>query len=86
MTPYRVELVRQALKDYQEIAKSEREPVKQAILRLENNPRGHQVKKLEGREYYRLRVGDWRVIFAISDKRNLVTIIAIERRSETTYR
>ena len=82
---YWVELVRQAVKDYEEIPASDRPSIKKALLALEENPRGHQVKKLEGRDYYRLRVGDWRVIFAISDKYKRVTVIAVERRTSTTY-
>ena len=85
MTPYRVEILPAALKEYREVPKTHREAVKSAILALENNPRGRQVKKLSGREYYRLRVGDWRVIFAISDPRKLVTVVAVERRTTTTY-
>ena len=82
---YRVELVKQAVKEYEAVPLPERSTLKKAILSLEKNPRGFQVKKLEGREYYRLRSGDWRVIFALSDKQKLVTIIAIERRTSITY-
>lgn len=82
---YHVELVKQAVKEYEDIPSHERPAVKKAILSLEKNPRGPQVNKLEGRDYYRLRAGDWRVIFAISDPRKLVTVIAIERRTSTTY-
>lgn len=82
---YRIEIVPAALKEYKAIPDRDRQAVKKAILGLEQQPRGQQVKKLEGRDYYRLRVGDWRVIFAISDPRKLVTVIAIERRTSTTY-
>lgn len=82
---YRVELVKQAVKEYEAVPKQERQRLKQAILKLEAHPRGTQIKKLEGRDYYRLRVGNWRVIFAISDKLHVVTILAIERRTSTTY-
>ena len=82
---YRVELVKAAVKEYHDIPSHERPTVKKAILNLEKNPRNPQVKKLEGRDYYRLRVGDWRVIFAISEPLKLVTIIAVERRTSTTY-
>ncbi|MBU1666232.1 MAG: type II toxin-antitoxin system RelE/ParE family toxin [Gammaproteobacteria bacterium] len=34
------------------------------------------VKKLEGEPYYRLRVGNWRVIF---DRQDAVRVIAIEK-------
>lgn len=82
---YRVEILPAALKEYRAVPHTHREAVKRVILSLEGNPRGWQVKKLKGREYYRLRVGDWRVIFAISDPQMLVTVIAVERRSSTTY-
>lgn len=74
----RVELIPAALKEYRQVPGTHREHVKKAILGLERDPRGVQVKKLKGREYYRLRAGDWRVIFAISDPRKLVTVIAVE--------
>lgn len=83
--PYRVELLSSAVKEYQRVPLSDKDALKKAILELEQNPRGWQIKKLKGREYFRLRVGDWRVIFAISDPRKIVTVIAIERRTSTTY-
>lgn len=85
MTPYRVEILPAALKEYRGVPGTHREAVRKAILGLECEPRGRQVKKLSGRQYYRLRVGDWRVIFAISEPRKLVTVIAVERRATTTY-
>lgn len=43
------------------------------------------IKKLKGQEYfYRARVGDLRIIF--TKKRNDVRLVAIERRSDNTYR
>lgn len=82
---YRVEILPAALKEYKSVPPTDKESVKKAILALEREPRGPQVKKLKDREYYRLRVGDWRVIFASSDPRGLVTIIAVERRTSTTF-
>ena len=83
--PYRVEILPAALKEYRGVPTTHRESIKKAVLGLEGDPRGAQVKKLSGREYYRLRVGDWRVIFAISDARKIVSVIAVERRTSTTY-
>jgi len=82
---YRLEILPAAVKEYQHVPGTHKEAVKKAILGLERSPRGFQVKKLQGREYYRLRVGDWRVIFAISDPRRLVTVIAVKRRTSTIY-
>ncbi|MFZ2682285.1 MAG: type II toxin-antitoxin system RelE/ParE family toxin [Patescibacteria group bacterium] len=51
----------------------------------DNDVIGLDVKKLEGRDdVYRVRKGDFRIIFQrVPGKENL--IIAIERRSDTTY-
>lgn len=82
---YRLEILHKAVKEYHAVPRDERPTVKKAILALERTPRGPQVIKLEGSNYYRLRTGDWRVVFAISDAKHLVTVIAVERRTSTTY-
>jgi mRNA-degrading endonuclease RelE of RelBE toxin-antitoxin system len=37
-------------------------------------------------EGWRIRVGNWRVIYTIDDEERLVTIVAVKRRREDTYR
>ncbi len=82
---YRVEILPGAVKEYRVVPEADRKAVKRGILGLEREQRGPQVKKLQGRDFYRLRVGDWRVIFAVSDPLRVVTVIAVERRTSTTY-
>ena len=54
------------------------------IQQLGNTPRSIGAKKL--RDFtYRIRVGDWRVIYAIFDRDNLVLVGKIARRAEDTY-
>ena len=55
-----------------------------AIWDLRENPRPQGVKKLKG-TVHRIRVGDWRVIYAVFDKDKRVIIGKVERRSEDTY-
>jgi mRNA interferase RelE/StbE len=53
------------------------------IESLARIPRPHGVKKLEGEPTrWRIRVSDWRVIFAIDDGRRVVDIIYIRHRSK----
>jgi len=40
----------------------------------------NNVKKLSGRPGYRLRVGDWRVIYEIQDQRVVILVLAIGPR------
>lgn len=52
------------------------------ILTLEENPRPRGIKKLSGRDEYRLRVGDYRILYTIDDENHTVTIIAVGHRRE----
>jgi len=53
-----------------------------SLEKLKKNPRSDGSIKLSGnREAYRVRVGDYRIIYRISDKELLVLIIDIENRA-----
>lgn len=56
--------------------------VSKKILSLEDNPRPRGTKKLSGREEYRLRVGDYRVLYTIDDAHSIVTIFAVGHRRD----
>ena len=50
---------------------------------LEDNPRPMGVEKLSGREdLYRVRVGDWRIVYAIQDQELIVLIVEVAHRRE----
>jgi len=61
-------------KDYHKITVS--------IAALANNPRPPGCKKLKGRPGYRIREGDYRVIYEINDKILTVTVIEAGNRKE----
>jgi mRNA interferase RelE/StbE len=43
----------------------------------------HQnAKKLQGREGYRLRVGDWRVVYQIQNEQLIIVVLKIASRGE----
>jgi mRNA interferase RelE/StbE len=81
---YRVRLTGRARRELDKIAREDAENISTAMLGLSANPRMPGVKKLRG-GIHRIGVGDWRVIYAISDKDRLVIIGKISRRSEDTY-
>ena len=56
-----------------------------AIHRLRENPRPPSMKKLTGRETYRIRIGDYRVLYTVDDKTSEVRIEAVRKRDERTY-
>ncbi len=61
------------------------EIVKRILARLaglETNPRPPDVKKLKGRDAWRIRAGDYRVIYEIHDQRLEILVITIGHRRE----
>lgn len=57
--------------------------IREAIRSLASDPRPHGVKKLKGEEKaYRMRVGDYRIIYEIYDSKVLILIINVGHRKE----
>jgi mRNA interferase RelE/StbE len=53
------------------------------ILALADNPRPPGCKKLRGyKDQWRVRVGDWRVVYLIDDEAKLLTITRVAHRRE----
>jgi mRNA interferase RelE/StbE len=49
---------------------------------LEENPLPKGVKKLSGIDAYRIRVGDYRILYQINSKKKIIEIIAIAHRKD----
>jgi mRNA interferase RelE/StbE len=81
---YRVELTPRAQRELDDIGGNDLERVLAAVQELGRNPRPHGVRKLKG-PIHRIRLGDWRIIYAVFDKDKLVLVGKIARRSERTY-
>jgi mRNA interferase RelE/StbE len=56
--------------------------IEDKMMELEQDSRPPGCKKLKGREAYRIRIGDYRVIYEINDGRLVVTVITIGHRRE----
>jgi mRNA-degrading endonuclease RelE of RelBE toxin-antitoxin system len=61
--------------------------ITQALADLRNNPRPQGVLKVKNMvpPTWRLRVGKFRALYTVSDKMQLVVVLAVRRRSEDTY-
>ncbi|MFH1763617.1 MAG: type II toxin-antitoxin system RelE/ParE family toxin [Gemmatimonadota bacterium] len=80
---YRIEVTPRALKDLKALPTRERQRVAGEIDSLEDNPRPQSCKKLKGRkDFYRVRVGDYRVVYRIEDEVLLILIVRIGDRKE----
>ena len=56
--------------------------VEARIQALADNPRPPGVERLRGSQLWRLRVGDYRVIFAIDDPQQVITIARVRHRRD----
>ena len=79
---YTVQILNHAEREMDKLPSAIHIRISEKILSLENNPRPNGVKKLSGREEYRLRVGDYRVLYTIDDKNSTVGVVSVGHRSE----
>ena len=79
---YRVSIVRSAEKEYLLLPAGLQGRIKTRMLALESDPRPSGSKKLSESNRYRIRAGDYRVVYAIDDAHKHVTILSIGHRRE----
>ena len=78
-----IEYTREARKVLAKMSRDVRELVVSKIEGLARDPFGAaNVKQLVGRPGYRLRVGDWRVIYDVESERLLVRVLKVGPRGE----
>ncbi len=71
-----------ALRQFKKLGKNIHTRLKPKIFALAENPRPSGVKKLQSYENtYRIRVGDYRVVYEIHDKILRILIIEVGHRS-----
>jgi mRNA interferase RelE/StbE len=79
---YQVLIKRSAEKELAALPVRAKERIDQRLLKLESDPRPRGVKKLQGQESYRLRVGDYRVLYSVDDQARQVMVYAVGHRRD----
>ncbi len=79
---YTVFIRKSAQKSIARLASSLQDRIFHTIRELASNPRPVGVKKLAGREAWRIRIGDYRVIYEIYDDRRMIIVIVVGHRRE----
>jgi mRNA interferase RelE/StbE len=79
---YRLLIKPSAATELEDLPVKDRKRVAVKIRRLGSNPRPDGVEKLSGQEKYRLRQGDYRVLYSIDDTQLTVVIVRIGHRRE----
>ena len=80
--PYSLDFSKQALKELEKINEPFYSNIKEAISKLTENPRPNGYKKLSGRDAYRIRIGDYRVIYDIFDTKLIIEIVTLGHRKD----
>ncbi|HDQ26597.1 MAG TPA: type II toxin-antitoxin system RelE/ParE family toxin [bacterium] len=80
MPGYSVGLYHKAVKHLGKIPKNERKTIGSKINGLKTDPRPSTALKLVNEELYRIRVGNYRVLYTIDDTAREVTVIAVKHR------
>jgi mRNA interferase RelE/StbE len=79
---YQVVINKKAFKLLEEINEPDYSAIKKAIYALADNSRPYGYKKLKDRAGFRIRVGDYRIIYEILDKILLVDVIDVGHRKD----
>lgn len=80
---YRIEVTRAAERDLRALPDNLLKRVDVKILSLAANPRPDGVRKLAGSDsLYRVRVGDYRIIYEVQDRAILIIIVRVRHRGE----
>jgi mRNA interferase RelE/StbE len=86
MTPkYKLRIHQKVEKQLQRIPKNQQERVVDTMRSLRDDPRPSGCIKLE-EKLYRIRQGQYRIIYALFDDEVIVVICKVARRSEDTYK
>ena len=82
MTQYKIEFRPAALRELRKIDRSVQPRIQGAIALLALDPRPPASRALRGRDGFRLRVGDYRILYAIHDDVLLIVVVTIGHRRD----
>ena len=82
MAKYEISVKKSAVKELEAIPKKELQKIIKKIQSLASDPRPEGSQKLSHREQYRLRQGDYRIIYSVQDDDLTVHIIKVGHRKE----
>ncbi|MEX0906743.1 MAG: type II toxin-antitoxin system RelE/ParE family toxin [Gemmatimonadota bacterium] len=82
MASYNVRITRSAAKELEALPLRDRKRIANRIERLGPDPRPAGSEKLSGEEKYRLRQGDYRILYEIFDRELRVTVVRIGHRRD----
>ncbi len=82
MGKYKIEIKKSAVKEIEGLPRKDIQAVLSKIYALGDDPRPHDCKKLSSQEKYRVRCGDYRILYSIEDKVLIVYVVKVAHRKD----
>lgn len=82
MSRYRIEVRPAALRALRKLDRDVRPRIEGAIALLAEDPRPPASRPLRGRPGYRVRVGDYRIIYTVEDEVLLIVVVTLGHRRD----
>lgn len=79
---YQIELRRKAQKVLDKLPKADFEAIIEDIKSLEDNPRPKGIEKIKSAGLWRIRQGDYRIVYSIDDSQKMVIVLRIGHRRD----
>jgi mRNA interferase RelE/StbE len=79
---YQIQIPKTVQKQLQKISDPGHQQILENLQQLQNNPRFGNAIKMKGTEGYRLRVGDYRILYDINDTERTITLRRIAHRRD----
>ena len=80
MAKYNIEIKKSAVKEIKNLPQKELKKVLSAIEKLGSDPRPRDCKKLSQEEQYRVRVGNYRILYSIKDVSLIICVVKVAHR------
>lgn len=79
---YRIEIGAEAERDLRRMPRNTAKRIRSKLVALAEDPfaRNRNVKKLSGRDAWRLRIGDWRALYTLDTENQIISIMVIRPR------
>ncbi|MBE3126363.1 MAG: type II toxin-antitoxin system RelE/ParE family toxin [Acidobacteria bacterium] len=82
MESYKILIKKSAAGELAKISRKDLQKIVRRVRDLEQSPRPSGCRKLSGKDRYRLRQGDYRIVYTVDDSRRIVEVYKIGNRRE----
>jgi mRNA interferase RelE/StbE len=86
MPAYRVDVQRSAERDLERLSTVVFDRISDRLAALAQDPRPPGLEKLVGLDAYRVRVGDYRIVYEVDDRSRIVLVTRVRHRREAYRR